>query len=97
MSIQSEVADTVVSFSVMEHLHQPQMMLDEAFRILKPTGNIILQVPWQWWIHEGPHDYFRYTPYAQNFMLVKAGFNNIKIKAQGGFFTMWILKFTYFK
>lgn len=96
LSIQSEVADTVVSLSVMEHLYQPQMMLDEACRILKPTGNIILQVPWQWWIHEAPHDYFRYTPYALNFMLEKAGFNNIKIKAQGGFFTMWILKFTYF-
>jgi SAM-dependent methyltransferase len=96
LAIEDNVADTIVTLSVMEHLHNPQMMLDEAYRILKPHGNIVLQVPWQWWIHEAPHDYFRFTPYALKFMFEKSGFNNIEITPQGGFFTMWILKFNYF-
>ncbi len=54
LPIPSEVADTVVSLSVLEHLSEPQIMLNEAFRILRPGGYIVLEVPWQWQIHEAP-------------------------------------------
>ena len=96
LPIETGVADTVVSFSVMEHLCEPQMMLNEAYRILKPEGMMILQVPWQWWIHEAPYDYFRYTPYGLRYLFEKAGFVDIYIEAQCGFFTTWIVKFNYF-
>lgn len=96
LPMDSEVADSIISISVMEHLYQPQNMLDEAFRILKPNGSIVLQVPWQWWVHEAPHDYFRYTPYGLKHMFEKAGFEEINVEPQCGFFTMWILKFNYF-
>jgi len=96
LPIESQVADTVVSLSVMEHLCEPQMMLDEAFRILKPGGNIILQVPWQWWIHEAPYDFYRYTPYGLKYLFDKAGFSEVEIEAQAGYFTTAILKWNYF-
>lgn len=96
LPIADAVADTVVSISVMEHLYEPQMMLNEALRILKPGGMMLLQVPWQWQIHEAPHDYFRYTPYALEYLLTRAGLVDITIEAQSGFFTTWVLKFNYF-
>jgi SAM-dependent methyltransferase len=96
LAIADGVADTVVSLSVLEHLYEPQCMLNEAFRILKPGGAMVLQVPWQWWIHEAPHDYFRFTPYGLRYMLNKAGFQVVHIEAQCGFFTTWIVKFNYF-
>ena len=96
LPINSEVADTVVSLSVMEHLFEPQTMLNEAFRILRPGGILLLQVPWQWWIHEAPFDYFRYTPYSLKYMYEKAGFVDITVEPQAGFFTTWIVKFNYF-
>lgn len=96
LPIESAVADTVISLSVMEHLCEPQMMLNEAFRILKPGGAMVLQVPWQWWIHEAPYDYFRYTPYGLEYMFEKAGFVDVAVAPQSGFFTMWLLKFNYF-
>jgi hypothetical protein len=71
-------------------------MLNEAFRILKPGGNIILQVPWQWWIHEAPYDFFRYTPYGLRYLFEKAGFTDIVIEPQAGYFTTAILKWNYF-
>lgn len=94
--LDNDIADTIVSFSVIEHLYNPQQMLNEAYRILKPNGHIILQSPWQWWVHEAPHDYFRYSPYALKYMFEQAGFKNIMITPQAGFFTTWILKFNYF-
>ncbi len=94
--VESKVADTVISMSVLEHLYEPQNMIDEAYRILKPSGNILLQVPWQWRIHEKPHDYFRYSPYGLKYMFEKAGFKGIMVEPQSGFFTMWIMKANYF-
>lgn len=96
LPIDSEVADTVTSFQVMEHLCEPQTMLNEAFRILKKDGNIILTVPFQWWVHEAPYDYFRYTLYGLRYMFEKAGFEDIKVTSNTGFFSMWILKMNYF-
>lgn len=96
LSIDSGVADLVISLSVLEHLCTPQIMLEEAYRILRDDGHIMLQVPWQWYVHEAPHDYFRYTPYGLRFLLENAGFKDVHIESQGGFFTMLFLKLNYF-
>lgn len=95
LPIQDKVADTVISFSVMEHLCEPQLFLDEAHRILKPGGWVILQVPFMWHVHEAPYDYFRYTRYGLLYMFEKSGFSEITIYSQTGFWVMWILKFNY--
>lgn len=96
LPIESRYADSVISFSVIEHLHNPQSMICEAYRVLKPGGWLLLQVPWQWWIHEEPHDYFRFTPFCLTKMLNEAGFNSQIVEPQGGFFTMLALKINYF-
>jgi len=96
IDLEDEVADSIVSISVLEHLLEPQVFLNESFRILKKDGRMLLQVPWQWRLHEIPHDYFRYTPYALKNMFTKAGFNDVKIEATSGFFTTWLLKINYF-
>lgn len=89
-------ADTIVSISVMEHLCEPQVFLNESYRILKEDGVMILQVPFQWWVHEQPYDYFRFTHYGLKYIFEKAGFQDIHIQPQSGFFTMWFLKMNYF-
>ena len=96
VELESDTADTVVSFAVLEHLSEPQVFLNEAHRILKNGGHIILQVPWQWHEHEAPHDYFRYSQYGLRHLLTKAGFSEINISAQAGIFTTLCVKTNYF-
>jgi SAM-dependent methyltransferase len=96
LPIEDEVADTLISFSVLEHLCEPQTLLNEAYRILKKDGYFILQVPWQWSVHEAPYDYFRYTPYRLKYLFEKAGFKEVEITPNAAFFTMWLLKINYF-
>lgn len=96
IELEDNFADTIISLSVMEHLCEPQIFLNESYRILKNDGTIILGVPWMWWIHEAPHDYFRYTPYGLKYMFEKAGYKDIQIQPTTGFFTMWFLKMNYF-
>ncbi len=96
IEIEDDFADTIISLSVMEHLCEPQIFLNESYRILKKDGTIILGVPWMWWIHEAPHDYFRYTPYGLKYMFEKAGYKDIQVQPTTGFFSMWFLKMNYF-
>lgn len=96
LNIDSAVADVVISISVLEHLREPKVMLGEAFRILKPGGALILQVPWQWWIHEAPFDFYRYTPFGLKYLIQNAGFTEVSVEPLAGFFTTMVLKTNYF-
>jgi SAM-dependent methyltransferase len=88
-------ADHVVSFEVIEHLAEPATMLGEAARILRSGGTLTLSAPFQWWIHEEPWDYQRFTRYGLHYQLHKAGFIDISIAPTSGFWSMWLLKFNY--
>ena len=95
LPIRTESVDHVVSFEVLEHLSEPDVMLTEAFRVLKHGGRLTISVPFQWWLHEAPWDYQRFTRYGLEYHLRKAGFSGIDIHPRGGFWTMWLLKLNY--
>jgi SAM-dependent methyltransferase len=69
---------------VLEHCPEPEIVLKEVFRVLKPNGVFFFTVPFLWNLHEVPHDEYRYTPFSLERHLKKAGFTNIQIKATGG-------------
>ena len=76
--------NTVFSTQVLEHVEDHGKMLDEAFRLLKPGGAIILSAPMMWPHHEVPYDFFRFTRYGLEFLFHKAGFSDIEILQNGG-------------
>lgn len=96
INVVSNSVDVVVSISVLEHLYRPQIMLKETYRILKDGGNLMMHVPWQWWVHEAPHDYYRYSPYGLEYLLSDAGFKLIRIEPQGGVFSSIFFKLNYY-
>jgi SAM-dependent methyltransferase len=95
LPVASECVDHVVSFEVMEHLREPQVMLAEAFRVLRAGGAITVSTPFQWWVHEAPWDYYRYTCYGHRYLFDKAGFIDIDVQPTTGFWSMWLLKLNY--
>ncbi|MCA9749896.1 MAG: hypothetical protein KC414_12380, partial [Romboutsia sp.] len=58
--------------------------------------NMVLQLPWQWHLHEAPYDYFRYSSYALKYMFKKAGFSNIEVIPHSGYFSATSIKLNYF-
>jgi SAM-dependent methyltransferase len=76
--------DSVLLTEVLEHCPEPQAVLREVARVLKPGGVVFLTVPFIWPMHTVPHDEFRYTPFALRRMLEGAGFPAPVIEATGG-------------
>lgn len=52
---------TIICTDVLEHIFEPFKVLDEMVRILDIGGHIILNTPFEYWMHEEPFDYYRYT------------------------------------
>ncbi len=82
--LEDESVDCVMATEFLEHHAEPEMVLKEILRVMKPEGHFFATVPFLWNLHEIPHDEYRYTPYALEKHLKRAGFKNIEIKALGG-------------
>jgi SAM-dependent methyltransferase len=75
--------DTVLSTSVFEHLRRPEVGWREAARVLRPGGVLLLHVPFLYWLHEEPHDYYRYTEHALRAFCAGHGLELVELTATG--------------
>ena len=77
-----------INIVVLEHVRDPGAVLEELSRVLAPGARLLLAAPQEWGVHQAPHDYFRYTRSGLQWLLERAGFDDIEIEAGGGFFTL---------
>ena len=76
--------DTVLCTQVLEHVYHQRELVADAYRLRRPSGHLILTVPFCWEIHEAPYDFFRVTRYGLTKLLTDAGFHIVEIKAKCG-------------
>ncbi|WP_233501761.1 methyltransferase domain-containing protein [Acaryochloris thomasi] len=76
--------DTVLMTDVLEHISNPQLVMREIARVLKPKGKLILTVPFFYWLHETPYDYFRYTEFSLRMFCEENNLNILLLDAYGG-------------
>jgi SAM-dependent methyltransferase len=84
MPFEDNSFDCAFGTEVLEHCPEPEVVLKEVYRVLKPGGCFFFTVPFLWNLHEVPHDEYRYTPFSLDRHLKKSGFKDIKLKATGG-------------
>lgn len=84
LPIKSNCADIVFCTQVIEHVRYPEKLVSEAFRILKPHGVLLLTGPFYWPLHEEPYDFYRFTRYGFQHLLISAGFEVISIRGDAG-------------
>lgn len=82
--------DAVLCTEVLEHHPEPIRVVRELGRLLRPGGVLLLTAPLGSGIHQEPyHFYGGYTPYWYQRFLSDAGFENIEIESNGGFFRFY--------
>ena len=79
--------DCIIGTELLEHCFNPDITIKEIYRVLKPQGIFFFTVPFIWNLHEVPYDAFRYTPFTLKKIFERTGFENISIKAHGGWHT----------
>jgi SAM-dependent methyltransferase len=80
--------DAMVNIVVLEHTRQPDRVVAELARALRPGGRLLLIVPQQWEVHQQPNDYFRFTRYGLEWLLDQAGLSPLRLDPVGGYFTL---------
>ena len=78
--------DAILNIQVLEHVKNPQKVVNEFYRILKKGGKLFLTVPQGWPLHDEPHHYFNFTCYGLKELFENAGFRIKFIKPRGGYF-----------
>lgn len=76
--------DTVVGFSMLTYLPEPVRMIEEAHRLLRPGGVLILEFTQMVPLHDEPWDFFRFTRYGAEHLLRKGGFEPVEYFPVGG-------------
>ena len=78
--------DAIICTQVLEHINDPQKVLNEFYRILKPQGKLYLSAPLYYPEHEIPYDYFRYTQYGFKYLFDKSKLEIKSIEWLEGYF-----------
>ena len=76
--------DTILLSDVLEHIPNPDRLVLEMARVLAPTGSILLNTPFLYWLHEEPHDYYRFTEHALRRFCDRADLQVSELMAIGG-------------
>ena len=82
--------DVILCTEVLEHVPEPIRAVKEFARVVKPGGKLLLTAPLGSGLHQEPYHYYGgYTPHWYRRFLHEAGFEDIQIEPNGGFFSYY--------
>lgn len=87
--------DLVVSTQQLEHVDNPMSVLEEARRILRPGGTLLLSTHGVWPHHPDPQDLWRWTEEGLVRLVERAGLRVDRVHHQGELFTVVLTLATY--
>ena len=62
--IESESYEVIVCTGLLEHVPEPQRLINDLYRILKPEGRLIISASAVFSFHECPNDFYHFTPFS---------------------------------
>ncbi|MDW7692586.1 class I SAM-dependent methyltransferase [Flammeovirgaceae bacterium SG7u.111] len=85
LPLESEKYDTVLLTDVLEHIYKPHELIKEIERVLLPNGKLIITVPFFYWIHEPPFDFYRYTKFSLQRFCEDNNLSIVVLEPYGGY------------
>lgn len=80
--------DAVICSELLEHVPDPAAVIREATRVLRSGGIFLACSPFLYHIHGDPYDFGRYTHQFWREQLVRNGYGDIAVEAQGGYWSV---------
>ena len=74
--------DVVLCIQVLEHVYNPEKVINKMYRVLKRNGTLVLSTHGIWFKHE-LHDYWRWTD-SGLMKILNPPFKKIEVKSCGG-------------
>ena len=89
LSFESNKFNTVLLLEALEHIAEPQKAIDEVFRIIKPSGFVVITTHMCWELHgrEEYRDYWRFLPDGLKYLL--KNFKDVEIVLEGSSNEPW--------
>jgi SAM-dependent methyltransferase len=84
LPVRAAAVDTVLCTQVLDDLPDPQRLFDEAARVLRPGGALVLTAPQYSPPHDEPGDYYRFSRFALDLLAQRAGLRTMRLVPQGG-------------
>lgn len=81
--LKDESIDGFLMCELLEHASNPEVILKEAYRLLKPNGTGWISIPFLYQKHGDPDDFQRWTDVKIYKVMDNTGFKNIKIINMG--------------
>jgi SAM-dependent methyltransferase len=84
--------DVILNIAVLEHVPNPQKVMDEIHRVLKPDGIVYTAFPFMQGFHASPYDFTRVT--EEGIKVLHQVFEPIEVKPFGGPTSgmLWVLQ-----
>jgi SAM-dependent methyltransferase len=77
-----ETFDVILCTGLLEHVPDPQRLIDDLYNLLLPGGKLILSASAVFSVHEGPNNFFHFTKYGMQLLL--KNFSRVSIEGSCG-------------
>jgi len=94
LPLQTESCDSVACLALLEHVEDPERVVAELHRVLKPNGQVDVVVPFCHPYHAYPADYSRFS--RERLASLFAGFQHVEIGIRTGPTTTMLTFVTYY-
>ena len=94
LPFRNEAFDGVWITAVLEHVLEPHVVVEQIYRVLKPGGLVYAETPFMQQVHEGPHDFTRFTRSGHRWLFRK--FDQIDTGVMGGPASALVWSIRYF-
>lgn len=83
--------DFIFSIGILEHIHEPQKVIDEIHRALKDGGKTAHWAPFIYRVHAKYGDYWRFTEDGLKYLF--RNYKDVKVEPSDGFFSVAVRMF----
>jgi SAM-dependent methyltransferase len=92
LPIENDTVDCIFNMAMLEHVPDPEVIVHEMKRIIKPGGTVIAAVPFMQPFHAAPGDYYRWT--APGLETLFSAFTGVTVKIAAGPTSgmLWVLE-----